>query len=82
MYNIDQKVKYQEIIDRLTVINQEIQDLEKNIIALENLMNKSIVVNNSAFKNETIIGIKKNIKYCNLSIVNNLIPIINKRIYK
>lgn len=82
MYNTNQKVKYQEIIDRLTVINQKIQDLDKNIIVLENLMNKSIVINNSTFKKETIMEIKKNIKYCNLSIVNNLIPIINKRIYK
>lgn len=82
MNDIEQKIKYQDIINRLTKINQRIQNLDKSISILETLINKSIFINDKCFKEEKIIEIKNIIKYCNLSITTNVVPSMNKKIYE
>lgn len=77
----EKKARYKNIVYRLKIINNKINDLNSSISGLKYTIKRSITINDTTFKEDTIDNINSNLKDTSESIKDNIIPSINRKIY-
>ncbi len=80
MNNEEKKRRFTNIVYRLRSINRKIDDLNNEILRMEDLTKKSIVVDNNFFNYEKINSLKNELKGVSGSIRESTIPSINNKI--
>ncbi len=80
MNNEDQKLKYKQIIDNLTSINQKIDTLSSNIKFLNLTIQNSLMINNHGIEEKEITNIEETLKDISTTINDNIIPSLQAKI--
>lgn len=77
----EKKLKYKNIVNRLRVIYRKVDELSGDVIELENITKKSIVIDNQPLNSSEIVDIKDDIINVSKSIRCSIIPSLNKKTY-
>lgn len=81
MTDEEKRIKYKNIVYRLRVINNKIEDLDNIIYSLKETIKKSITINDEGLKEETLKEINETLGTVSSNIKEDIIPSINNKIY-
>ena len=81
MTDEEKKVKYKNIVYRLRVINNKIEELDNSISILKGTTKKSISIDNKGLKEEEMENMNILLKSVSSNIKGTIIPSLKNKIY-
>ena len=81
MTDEEKRIKYKNIVYRLKVINNKIENLDNDILSLKGTVKKSIAINDEGLKEDDLKEINKILDSIASNIKGDIIPSLNNKIY-
>lgn len=81
MTDEEKRIRYKNIVYRLRIINNKIEDLDNSISSLKEAVKKSITIDDEGLKEDNLKDINKNLDSASSNIRGNIIPSLNDKIY-
>lgn len=81
MTDEEKRIKYKNIVYRLKIINNKIENLDNDIFLLKEIIKKSITINDVGLKEDNLKEINKNLDSISSNIKGDIIPSLNNKIY-
>ena len=76
------KQGYEDIVYRLNIICDKINNLNNNIDDMINALKNNVMINDKYYKSDVLNDINNNLNGVVNSIKENIIPSLNKKIYE
>lgn len=77
----EKKIVYRNVVYRLRIITNKIDNLNSNMSSTKNTIKQNITINDQGFKEKDINDIINSLNNISYSIKNNIIPSLNRKIY-
>ena len=81
MTDEEKRIRYKNIVYRLRIINNKIEDLDNSISSLKEAVKKSITIDDEGLKEDNLKDINKSFDSASSNIRGNIIPSLNNKIY-
>lgn len=81
MTDEEKRIKYKNIVYRLRIINNKIENLDNSIYSLKETVKKSITINDEGLKEDNLKEINEILDSISSNIKGDIIPSLNNKIY-
>ena len=81
MNDEEKRIKYKNIVYRLRIINNKIENLDNSIYSLKETVKKSITINDEGLKEDNLKEINEILDSISSNIKGDIIPSLNNKIY-
>ena len=81
MTDEEKRVRYQNIVYRLSVINSRIENLNNSISVLKKNIKKNITIDGEGLKEDTVKEINTTLESASVEIKGNIIPSLKNKMY-